>query len=49
MSYKTKLIGSLIYFFEFMARWNSVKPVLNNEITFPFPLYTLCVIIFSFL
>ena len=43
MSYKINLIGNLIYFVEFMARRNKVKPVLNNDITltFPFPLYTL--------
>ena len=51
MSYRINFIGNLIYLVEFMARLNSVKPILNNDITLTFPLslYTLCVTIFSFL
>ena len=51
MSYRINFIGNLIYWVEFMDRRNSVKPILNNDITLTFPLflYTLCVTIFSFL
>lgn len=32
MSYKTNLIGNLIYFFVFRTRCNKVKTILNNGI-----------------
>ena len=32
MSYRINFIGNLIYLVEFMARLNSVKPILNNDV-----------------